>query len=346
MTNKKNNDLSTFSNLNNIKIPNIVETIGKSLLIGLGVILFFLIATPWQQTAKGFGYVIANDPNDRAQEINSPINGKIKKWYVSDGAKVKQNDIIAEIIDNDPQILERIRSERDAKKRKLQVAQIASATAKINYERQEELLNKGLSSRKDFEEAKIEYKKLLSAMEAVASEVAESETKLSRQENQIIYAPKDGIILKVLPGNNATIVKAGDRIATFAPTLSDPAIELYINSNDIPLVYEGRKVRLQFEGWPAVQMSGWPSLAIGTFAGVVSAIDSSISENGKFRIIIKKDKNENWPDQRFLRHGSKVYGWVLLNSVQLGYEIWRQINSFPAEFDQGVVNPKQLKKDE
>ena len=137
MTNKKNNDLEAFSNLKQIKLPNAVEVLAKSLLIGVGVLLFFLIITPWQQTAKGFGYVIANDPNDRAQEINSPINGKIKKWYVSDGAKVKQNDVIAEIIDNDPQILERIRSERDAKKRKLQVAQIASSTAKINYERQE-----------------------------------------------------------------------------------------------------------------------------------------------------------------------------------------------------------------
>jgi hypothetical protein len=121
--------------------------------------------------------------------------------------------------------------ERDAKKRKLQVDQIASNTAKINYERQEELLKKGLSSRKDFEDAKIEYKKLLSNVESIASEVAESETKLSRQENQIIIAPKDGVILRVLPGNNATVVKAGDKIATFAPTLNDPVVELYVDSN-------------------------------------------------------------------------------------------------------------------
>ncbi len=333
MSNKKNKDLDSFTNFNQIIIPNYVKIIKKILIIFFSTMLIIFTFMPWQQTTKGLGYVIANDPNDRTQDINSPISGRIRKIYVSDGSKVKQNDIIAEIVDNDPQILERIRQERDAKKRKLQIAQIASDTSKINYLRQEELLKKGLSSNKDFEEAKIEFKKLLANVEAIASEVAESETKLSRQENQIIYAPKNGIILRLLSGNSATMVKAGDKIATFAPDLSDPAVEIYVDSNDIALVHEGRKVRLQFQGWPAIQMSGWPSLSIGTFGALVASVDSSISENGKFRVIVKKDKNENWPDQRFLRHGTKVYGWILLNKVKLGYEIWRKINNFPPEFD-------------
>ena len=332
---KKNNpDLASFTNLNAIKMPNCTQILGRIFIAAILLFVIFLIATPWQQTSKGFGQIIASDPNSRAQEISSPISGRIKKWHVRDGSKVKQGEIIAEIVDNDPNILDRIRLERDAKKRKLQVAEIAAETAKINYDRQGNLFEKGLSSRRDFEEAKIEYKKLLANQEAAASELAESETKLSRQENQTIYAPKDGVILRVLAGDNATVVKAGDKIATFAPELTDPAIELYVSSNDIPLVYEGRLVRLQFEGWPAVQFSGWPSLAIGTFGGVVTAVDSSISENGKFRVIVKKPEKETWPDYRFLRHGTKVYGWILLNNVKVGYEIWRQINSFPPEFDQ------------
>lgn len=344
MEKNHNHDLVSFTNLNKIKIPNYIKVIERIIIASIIIITSFLIFTPWQQTSKGFGYIIANDPNDRTQEISTPIGGRIKKWHVRDGSKVKQNDIIAEITDNDPQILDRMRAERDAKKRKLQIVQIASETSKINYERQNRLFQKGLSSRREYEESKIEYKKLLSSVESATSELAESETKLSRQENQIIYAPKDGVILRVLAGYNATVVKAGDKIATFAPDLSDPAIELYVNSNDIPLIYEGRKVRLQFEGWPAIQFSGWPSLAIGTFGGVVSAIDSSISENGKFRVIVKKSEGESWPDQRFLRHGTKVYGWVLLNNVKLGYEIWRQINSFPPEFDQQNLNHKQEQK--
>lgn len=326
-------DFEPFTNFNNITTPKPLKVLPKIILGFLSLTILILFLTPWQQTSKGLGHIIASDPNDRAQNISAPINGRIKKWYVKDGSVVKKDDKLVEIVDNDPLILERIKSERDAKKRKFQVSQIASQTSKLNYQRQEELFNKGLSSRRDFEEAKIEYKKLLAAEESSASELAESETKLSRQENQIIYAPKDGVILKVLAGDAATVVHLGDKLATFAPNLSDPAVEIYVSGNDIPLVVEGRKVRLQFEGWPIIQFSGWPSIAVGTFGGVISSVDSSISENGKFRVIVKKDKDEKWPDERFLRHGAKSQAWILLNNVSLGYEFWRQLNSFPPSFD-------------
>jgi hypothetical protein len=329
-------DFEPFTNLNQIKLPRPLKILPKIILVFLGISFFILALTPWQQTSKGLGHIIATDPNDRAQNISAPIGGRIKKWFVKDGSAVKKDDPLVEIVDNDPLILERIRSERDAKKRKFQVTKMASETSKLNYQRQEDLFKKGLSSRRDYEESKIEYKKLLSAEESAASDLAESETKLSRQENQIIYAPKDGIILKVLAGDNATVVKSGDKLATFAPNLSDPAVEIYVSGNDIPLIFVGRKVRLQFEGWPIIQFSGWPSLAIGTFGGIISSVDSSISENGKFRVIVKQDEGEKWPNERFLRHGAKAQAWILLNNVSLGYEFWRQINSFPPSFDDAL----------
>jgi multidrug resistance efflux pump len=285
---------------------------------------------------------MAIDPNDRTQTISATVEGRIKKWYVRDGAHVKKGEKLVEIVDNDPLILRRIEDEKNAQERKLEVATMASDTAKINYLRQEELFNEGLSSRKEFEKAKIEYKKLLSATESVKAEWAQVEIKFSRQASQVIRAPKDGSILKLLAGDSSTIVKVGDKLATFAPDLNEPAVELYVSGNDISLIYPGRKVRLQFEGWPAVQFSGWPEVAIGTFGGIVSSVDTAASENGKFRIIVIKDPEEKWPDGRFLRHAAKAYGWVLLNEVKLGYELWRQINNFPPEFDK--QNKKELTK--
>jgi multidrug efflux pump subunit AcrA (membrane-fusion protein) len=332
------NEDQSFKTLQEIKIPKPLECFTKIIFIALIIFIFLLIFIPWRQTSKGFGNVIAIDPNNRTQAINANLTGRISKWYVQDGNKVKEGDKLVEIIDNDPLIIERLKKERDAKQRKYQVALMASKTSGLNYERQEDLYKKGLSSKKDFEEAKIEYKKLLGAAESSSAELAESETKLSRQESQLILAPKDGTILKILAGDNSTVVKAGDKIATFAPNLIDPAVELYVSGNDIPLIYEGRKVRLQFEGWPAIQFSGWPSVAIGTFEGRILSVDSSISENGKFRIIVGKSDQDIWPDGRFLRHGAKVFGWVLLNDVSLGYEIWRQINSFPPNFDKEAIS--------
>lgn len=336
---------NSFHALNSIKIPRPLRVLKKIIIGGLLLLVLILSLTPWRQTSKGFGTVIALDPNNRAQNIHATVNGRVNQWFVKDGSRVKAGDKIVEIIDNDPQILDRLRAEKSAKERKFTVVKMASETSKINFERQSELFEKGLSSRKNLEDAKIEYKKLLSATESASAEVAESSIKLSRQESQLIVAPRDGIILKVLASDNSTTVKIGDKIASFAPTLQDPAVEIYVSGNDVPLIYQGRKVRIQFEGWPAIQFSGWPEIAIGTFGAIVVSVDPAVSENGKFRVIATKDPSEQWPDLRFLNHGAKVYGWVLLDKVRLGYELWRQINGFPPDFND-KIKPQEIQKND
>jgi hypothetical protein len=339
----KSNYSNFFTELEKIQLPKPYEILKNILLITLTLLILILVLTYWRQTAPGIGYLTAFDPANRAQEIHATVNGRVKEWFVRDGSFVKAGDKIVEIVDNDPLILSRLEAEKSAKTRKLEAAKIASETSLINYHRQEELFKQGLSSRKNLEDAKIEYKKLLSALESANVEVAEVSTKLSRQESQVIYAFKDGLIIDLLSGNNSTLVKAGEKIAIFAPSLTEPAAELYISGNDIPLVYPGRKVRLQFEGWPAIQFSGWPEIAVGTFGGIVKTVDSSVSQNGKFRVLVVADENEKWPDVKFLRHGTKVYGWILLNQVRLGYELWRQINGFPASFDK-AIDPQSSQK--
>ena len=54
MTNKKNHDLDSFTNLNHIKIPNYITLIKKILVIFFSTSLIILIINPWQQTTKGF----------------------------------------------------------------------------------------------------------------------------------------------------------------------------------------------------------------------------------------------------------------------------------------------------
>jgi RND family efflux transporter MFP subunit len=325
-----------------IKLPKPILVLKKVLLMFFIFLFFVFTALPWQQNIKGLGYVIAANPNSRTQNLDATVNGRISKWFVKDGDIVKQGDKLVEIIDNDPLIIDKLKADKNIKERKYELAKIASETSKINYQRQQQLFAQGLASRKNYEDAKIEYKKLLTATENSSAEVLEASISLARQESQLIVAPSDGTILKVLAGNNSTTVKAGEKIATFAPKLQEMAVELYVDGNDIPLIQQGRKVRLQFEGWPAMQFSGWPTLSVGTFAGIVSAVDNSVSDNGKFRVIVIAETGYQWPDPHFLKHGAKVYGWILLNKVSIGYEVWRQINGFPADFDLNIKKTMPL----
>ena len=106
------------------------------------------------------------------------------------------------------------------------------------------------------------------------------------------------------------------------------AVEMYVQAMDIPLISPGKKVRIQFDGWPALQFSGWPNVSVGTFGGIVQVIDRVDSGKGKFRILVKPDPDETaWPEQ--LRMGSGIKGWVMLNNVPIWYEMWRQLNGFP-----------------
>jgi hypothetical protein len=128
------------------------------------------------------------------------------------------------------------------------------------------------------------------------------------------------------------LVKAGEPIVTVQPATPRQAVELYVRAMDVPLLRAGRKVRLTFDGWPALQFSGWPSVAVGTFGGEVAVIDQVASTNGQFRVLVVPDPDdEPWPVQ--LRAGSGVYGWAMLDTVRVWFEIWRQLNGFPPSID-------------
>jgi hypothetical protein len=47
--------------------------------------------------------------------------------------------------------------------------------------------------------------------------------------------------------------------------------------------------------------------------------------------MVEPDPNDKpWPSLTYLRQGVRVKGWVLLDTVPLGFEVWRQLNGFPA----------------
>jgi multidrug resistance efflux pump len=167
-------------------------------------------------------------------------------------------------------------------------------------------------------------------VELARKDLADAQTKVSRQANQVIRAPLTGYILRLHANPGAEFVKLGDPLFTIVPDTEHRSVELYISGNDVPLVEVGRHVRLQFEGWPAVQFAGWPSVAVGTFGGVVSSVDATDNGLGQFRVLVTPDPTDQpWPDATFLRQGARTNGWVLLDQVSLGFEMWRILNGFP-----------------
>ncbi len=168
-----------------------------------------------------------------------------------------------------------------------------------------------------------------------------------RTEQRLIRAPRDGKLVRVMKAGPGQTVKAGDELAVLAPATTDQAVELFLSDYDTPLVSVGRQVRLNFAGWPAVQFVGWPSVAVGTFAGKVKVIDAVDDGKNRFRIIVEPDfeaiksgKEDPWPSLGDLRPGAEANGWVMLDTVSLGWELWRQFNAFPPTVKRNPVGEK------
>lgn len=200
--------------------------------------------------------------------------------------------------------------------------------------------------------------KATSDLNNTSAEVFEAQASLAKLENQYanyqvrtnnyqLVAPQSGYIVKAMKAGVGETIKEGESVAQVMPENPQLAVEMYVRAMDVPLIQQGRKVRIEFDGWPALQFAGWPSVSVGTFGGQVQVIDRVNSVNGEFRILVTPDpEDEAWPQQ--LRMGSGTKGWVMLDNVPVWYEIWRQLNGFPPSLyeapEEPVLKKEQAKK--
>lgn len=245
-----------------------------------------------------------------------------------------------------PKEIEKLQKDLDVAKSELQsvlqevVAQERELDAKID----------GVSEKRELAKTKVDSERAkkedaLGSGATIRKEMGDLELKLSEFKRREIRASRDGTIYRMPVYEQGQTVKEGESIMTLVPDTAQKAVELFINGNDLPLIKVGQEVRLQFEGWPAVQVAGWPSIAVGTFNGRVETIDATDDGKGKFRILVLPDNkipknraNPAWPedDNRFLRQGVRANGWVVMNKVTLGWEFWRQLNGFPVILEEDM----------
>ncbi|MBP7476994.1 MAG: HlyD family efflux transporter periplasmic adaptor subunit [Chitinophagales bacterium] len=108
--------LQSFSNIYRYN----VESKVKTWFISIGIFLIVFLFLPWTQNIKSKGQVTTLKQEDRPQEINSPISGKITKWWVKEGDFVRKGDTILQISEIkaeylDPELIIRTQEQVGAK---------------------------------------------------------------------------------------------------------------------------------------------------------------------------------------------------------------------------------------
>ncbi len=157
--------------------------LARALLAVFGLVVIGLVVLPWQQSVRGTGRVIAFDPLDRRISVEAPMAGRVKRMLVVEGQRVAKGAVIAELQDNDPNLVANVRAQRDAVGNRVEAARdrlsaltsqleqqqaaklqalaagrqriaserIAAQTARLNFERTEVLAKGGLVSQRDLE---------------------------------------------------------------------------------------------------------------------------------------------------------------------------------------------------
>ncbi len=404
----------------------------KYWMYGILALVIIVMLLPWTQNIRAKGNITTLRQEQRAQEVNTIIAGRIVKWFIKEGDYVKAGDTLLQLGEVkveyfDPLLINRTQEQITAKQQSIEgyankaataVVQIAAlkegqelklqsldnklkqqqlkvesdstdliaiknelGIAKRQFDAARVMLDSGAISLVDFERRKVSFqnstakrisgenKYLQSRQELVAlrieknSAVQEYTDKISKAEgerfaslsnvastqadvsklqnvfasydarNQLYYilAPQDGQVSKVKKEGIGEMVKEGENLAEIVPTSGKYAVEMYVEPMNLPLVAIGQKVRFVFDGFPAIVFSGWPQNSFGTFGGKVVAVETAISSNGKFRVLVAPDSTQGaWPDR--LRLGGGASGIALLKDVPIYYELWRNINGFPPEY--------------
>lgn len=399
------------------------------IMVGLFLVILFL---PWTQNIRTKGAVTALRQEQRPQQINTIIGGRIEKWFVGEGDYVQKGDTLAQLSEVkaeylDPALLERTAEQIEAKQSavgyyenkinatgqqisalqqalqakltqlqnkyrqtgvKLQsdsMEMVAAANdyniAALQQQRQKVLHDSGLVSltqleqrnqtfqnafakkvsaenkyyatrqelaivRTEFSAVQQEYAEKISKAESdrfgSLSSVSTGQGEIAKLQNQFasytirngmyyIVAPQSGQVVQARKTGIGEIVKEGDMLVHIVPDQIDYAVEMYVRPVDLPLLAPGQKVRFLFDGFPAIVFSGWPEASYGTFQGVIAAVESDVSANGKFKVLVREDDAyRKWPKQ--LKMGTGANGIALLKNVPIYYELWRNINSFPPDY--------------
>ncbi len=237
---------------------------------------------------------------------------------------------------------------------------VQSAQAKLNDAKNKFMIDKNelMNVFRDFKGVEAEYRDKISKAESekysTFSSMYDAEAQVTKLQNQFnnydrrtgyyyITAPQDGFVVKMAKSGIGETIKEGEEVVRISPQKFEHAVEVSIDPIHAPLIHEGEKVRLIFDGWPAFVISGWSQMSTGLFEGKVLAINPALQEDGKLKVWIQPLDEAQWPSQ--LRLGGGVKSYFLLNDVPLGYELWRVLNAFPPDFYAGKQVPNMESKD-
>ncbi|MCS7171638.1 MAG: efflux RND transporter periplasmic adaptor subunit [Aquificaceae bacterium] len=121
--------------------------------------------------------------------VSTIVQGKVERLYVREGQRVSRGDVLVSI---DPILY---RTQRDSLKAQMNAQRVTLEKTERDFKRYEELFNRGLLSKSEYEDWKSRYERELSQYESLKAQ-------LERMEKLIEYctirSPVNGLVKRIL----------------------------------------------------------------------------------------------------------------------------------------------------
>ncbi len=184
-------------------------------------------------------------------ELRSEINGRIVKILAVDGQKVKKDQEILRLDQQD------FLTQLQEMEKNIEAAKLKAQRTRRDFERQTDLQNRGLVTAKDFEESRISLS--LAENDSAISEARAANLR-DKLTKTIIRAPHDGTLLlrDLTEGQVITSAAAqnGGTLLGEVADLSSLMVRTNINEIDVARLHVGDTARVRVDSLRQVQMSG------------------------------------------------------------------------------------------
>lgn len=238
-------------------------------------------------------------------KLSSEVSGEIIELPVREGQQVHKGDLLVRI---NPDLIQSALSQSQASMQNAQSqhtqAKANEAKAKITYDRNQGLFQKGVISASEWETIDTEYKVAQAAVQSAYFNVQSALANVKQAEDNLarttIYSPMDGTVSMLSSELGERVVgtaqMTGTEILRIA-NLLQMEVEVEVNENDIVKVELGDKAEISVDAYPRRTFEGEVT-EIANSAGADLQADQVTNFKVKIQIdpTSYKDLTEGKPD--------------------------------------------------
>lgn len=216
------------------------------------------------------GYVVAQ----RKAAVASKINGRLIALHVEEGSRIRKNDVIARLENDDfIAVRDQAAANLNVSKHNLEQAKAELNDAALSYERNKELLKHGYVSQAEYDTSEARHRRAVAAVAGAEAAIKANAAALKGAdvslEYTLIRAPFDAVVLTknadigdiVTPLGAAADAKAA--VVTIAD-MGSLLVEADVSESNLGLVKAGQPCEIQLDALPDNRFRGEVHMVVPT----------------------------------------------------------------------------------